>query len=311
MRLRRLLAGAAGGLAGTAAVNRLLTARAGTLHPGLDGDQRTYRWRGFDIAYTERGDPSDPDVLLLHGIHAAASTREFRGIANRLAEEYHVLAPDLPGFGRSDRPAVAYTTDLYESFVRDFARDQTTDAVCLASSLTGAHAAIAADAADFDRLVLVCPAADTTVERPWLRALVRAPVVGTGLFNLLASKPGIEYFDQRDAYYHPQNVDSATVDYQWRTSHQANARFAPASFLGGYLDPVVDLGSQLAALDAPVTLVWGREAELTTLTEGRRLAEEGDTRLVVVNEARLTPHAEHPDVFLDALSRELPRLEDD
>jgi len=311
MRLRRLLAGVGTGLAATAGANALLTARAGRLDPALDGDHAQYRWRGFDISYTEAGDPDDPDVLLLHGIHAAASSREFDRVFDRLAENYHVVAPDLPGFGCTDRPAVGYTAALYESFVREFANDVTENAICIASSLTGAFAALAADSADFERLVLVCPTADTTVKRPWLRGLFRTPVVGTGLFNLLVSKPSLEYFDQRDAYYHPQSIDPDVVEYQWRTGHQENARFAPASFVGGFLDPVVDLGSELADGDLPVTLVWGRESKIVPLAEGRRLADEADARLVVLDESRILPHAEHPESFLSAVEPELPRLEDD
>jgi len=59
----------------------------------------------------------------------------------------------------------------------------------------------------------------------------------------------------------------------------------------------------------PVTLVWGREAEINPLSEGRDLAEEADARLVVVDYARLLPHAEHPDEFLDAVEPALPRVE--
>ncbi|MFC7166161.1 alpha/beta fold hydrolase [Halospeciosus flavus] len=311
MRFRRLLAGAAAGLGATSLGNRLLTARAGTLEPALPGDQRTYRWRGFDVSYSDLGDPDDPDVLLLHGIHAAASTEEFTRIAEDLAESYHVVAPDLPGFGCSDRPAVAYTASMYESFVEDFATEVTDEPICVATSLTGSYAAIAADQAEFSRLVLVCPTADTTVRRPWLRTLFRTPAVGTSLFNLLTCKPVLEWFDQREAYYHPQNIPDEVVDYQWRTAHQENARFAPASFLGGYLDPVVDLGEELAEREQPVTLVWGREALITPLAAGRALAERADARLVVIDEARLQPHAEHPDAFLQAVTEELPRLEDE
>lgn len=311
MRLRRLLAGAAAGLGATSVVNRLLTARAGTLEPALSGDQHTYRWRGFDVSYSELGDPDDPDVLLLHGLHPAASSEEFSRIAEDLADSYHVVAPDLPGFGCSDRPAVAYTASMYVSFVEAFASDVTDGATCIASSLSGAYAAIAGEQADFSRLVLVCPTADTTVRRPWLRTIFRSPIVGTGLFRLLTCKPVLEWFNQREAYYHPQNIPEGVVDYQWRTSHQENARFAPASLLGGYLDPVVDLGEELAEREEPVTLVWGSEAVVTPLAAGRALAERADAGLVVLDEARLLPHAEHPDAFLQAVSEALPRLEDE
>jgi pimeloyl-ACP methyl ester carboxylesterase len=312
MRLRRLLAGAAAGVAATAGANRLLTARVGDLDPALDGDQGTYHWRGFDVAYTEAGDPEDPDAVVLHGVNAAASSREFGGVFDALAEQYHVLAPDLPGFGRSDRPPVAYTSKLYEQFVADFLADTTEDAVVIASSLTGSWAAMAAaddDDADLAGLVLVCPTADTGQRRPTVRRLLRTPVVGSGLFNAMVSRRGLRWFLERDAVYRGENVPGGLVDYQYRASHQDGARFAPASFAGGFLDPDVDLADTLADVDAPATLVWGREATATPLSEGHDLADAADVGLVVLDDTSLLPHAEHPDSFLEAVRDGLPQLE--
>lgn len=309
MRLRRLLAGAAAGVAATAGANRLLRARVDDLDPALDGDQGTYHWRGFEVAYTEAGDPENPDVVLLHGVDAAASSREFGEVFEALAEDYHVLAPDLPGFGRSDRPPVAYTSKLYEQFVADFVSDTTEDAVVLASSLTGSWAAMAADDADVAGLVLVCPTADTGQRRPLVRRLLRTPVVGSGLFNALVSRRGLRWFDERDAFYRGEHIPDDLLDYQYATSHQPGARFAPASFAGGFLDPNVDLAETLAGVDAPVTLVWGREAKVTPLSEGHELADAADVRLVVLDDTSLLPHAEQPDSFLEAVRDELPQLE--
>lgn len=310
MRLRRLLAGAVGTVAAADLLDRRLRAKAGELPPALVDAQDTYRWRGFDVAYTEAGDPDRPDVVLLHGIHAAASSREFAEIFDLLAEDYHVVAPDLPGFGRSDRPPVAYTSSLYETFVADFVEAVAEDPVLVASSLTGAWATIAAEDTDISGLVLVCPTAKTGVRRPWLRTLFRTPLVGDLAFDALACKPALRFFDERDAYYYPERVNDDLLDYQWRTAHQAGARFAPASFVGGYLDSSIDLGTELAARDCPVTLVWGREATITTLASGRSIAEDADARLVVVDDTRLLPHAERPDEFLGAVRADLPKLED-
>jgi pimeloyl-ACP methyl ester carboxylesterase len=309
MKLRRLLGAAVGGLALTEAANRALRNRARPLEPALDWDQGTYRWRGFDVAYSEAGDPADPDVVCLHGVHAAASSKEFDGIFGPLAEDYHVVAPDLPGFGRSDRPPVAYTSSLYEAFVADFLADVSEDPMVLGSSLSGAWAAMAANDVGACGLLLVCPTADTGPRRPWVRSLFRSPVVGQGLFNALTSKPSLRWFDQREAFYRPEHITSDIVNYQWQTAHQEGARLAPASFVGGFLDPSIDLADELAAVDCPVTLLWGREATVTPLAEGRKMADRADTRLVVLDDTRLLPHEEEPGTFADVLRGELPQLE--
>lgn len=58
---------------------------------------------GVKVAYREAGDPSKPTVLLLHGF--PTSSHMFRNLIPQLARDYHVIAPDYPGFGASEMPA--------------------------------------------------------------------------------------------------------------------------------------------------------------------------------------------------------------
>ena len=304
MKLRKALGTVVGAVGATAAANRVLQSRAGAFEPMLDGEQGTYRWRGFDIAYTEAGDPSDPDLVLFHGINAAGSSGEFREIVDALAETHHVVAPDYPGFGRSDRPPLRYSAALYEDFVADFLAEYESPAV-VASSFSGAYVARAATdrRVTIDSLLTVCPTTRAGPEPPktWLRELLRAPILGTACFDALVSKPSIRYFNADHAYAAPGAVSEAWTDYQWRTTHQPNARFAVASFVAGHCNSDLDLGPALRDLDAPVTVVWGRDATLPPLSDGRALADEAAARLVVFDHAKLLPHVEHPDAFVDAV----------
>jgi pimeloyl-ACP methyl ester carboxylesterase len=58
---------------------------------------------GVQVFYREAGEPSAPVVLLLHGF--PTSSFMFRELIPRLADRYHVIAPDLPGFGFTEVPA--------------------------------------------------------------------------------------------------------------------------------------------------------------------------------------------------------------
>lgn len=308
MKLRRALGFAALGIGVAAATNVTLRRNAGELSAPLDGMQRTYRWRGMNVAYTETGDADDPDLVLLHGVNAAASSGEWRAVFDRLGEEYHVVAPDLPGFGNSDRPPLRYSATLYEDFVADFLAEFDEPTV-VASSLVGAYVAAVADGLDLDRLALVCPTtragpADPT---PWLRELVRLPLVGETAFNIVTSRPAIRYFNADHGYAHPDEVDEEWEAFEWRTAHQPNARFAPASFLAGYLNSEMDLATVLGDLDVPTTICWGREADLSTVADGTELAEAAERELVVFDDAKLLPHVERADAFATyLLSGDLP-----
>jgi pimeloyl-ACP methyl ester carboxylesterase len=68
--------------------------------------QITYRTVEVDdvkIFYREAGPPNAPALLLLHGFPSASHM--FRDLIPRLAGRFHVVAPDLPGFGQSDMPS--------------------------------------------------------------------------------------------------------------------------------------------------------------------------------------------------------------
>jgi pimeloyl-ACP methyl ester carboxylesterase len=76
---------------------------------------------GFKIFYREAGDPQAPAVLLLHGF--PTSSHMFRNLIPELAGQYHVIAPDLPGFGFSDAPdhkSFAYTFDHLAEVIGKF-----------------------------------------------------------------------------------------------------------------------------------------------------------------------------------------------
>jgi len=82
---------------------------------------RTESVNGFKIFYREAGVPGNPVVLLLHGF--PTSSHMFRNLIPQLADDYHVIAPDLPGFGFSDAPGhdqFHYTFENVAKVMGDF-----------------------------------------------------------------------------------------------------------------------------------------------------------------------------------------------
>lgn len=91
-------------------------------HPGVSETRVTHHRTavvdGVQIFYREAGPTDGPAVVLLHGF--PTSSRMYRNLIPRLADRYHVIAPDYPGFGSSavpDRTAFAYTFAHYAELV--------------------------------------------------------------------------------------------------------------------------------------------------------------------------------------------------
>jgi len=122
MTIRRLLAAALvlGCMSQTSA---LAAGNAAPAAPAADKSvtYKTINIQGINIFYREAGPASAPAILLLHGF--PSSSRMFDTLIPLLADRYHLIAPDYPGFGNSDAPPpdkFAYTfaaiTDIVGAF---------------------------------------------------------------------------------------------------------------------------------------------------------------------------------------------------
>lgn len=86
--------------------------------------QIAYRYKnvnGINIFYREAGDPKNKTIVLLHGF--PTSSHMYRKVISELADEFHLIAPDYPGFGESDFPgekSFVYSFDNIASVMDDF-----------------------------------------------------------------------------------------------------------------------------------------------------------------------------------------------
>lgn len=82
---------------------------------------RSIKVEGLNIFYREAGPPDAPTLLMLHGF--PSSSRMFDPLLTRLAQHYHLVAPDYPGFGHSDAPdpkTFTYTFDRLAGVMEGF-----------------------------------------------------------------------------------------------------------------------------------------------------------------------------------------------
>jgi pimeloyl-ACP methyl ester carboxylesterase len=92
--------------------------------PSVSSTRATYKTLsvdGLNIAYREAGDPAHPKLVLLHGF--PSSSHQYRNLIAALADRFHVISPDYPGFGNSDSPdpkEFSYTFDKIAEVVAHF-----------------------------------------------------------------------------------------------------------------------------------------------------------------------------------------------
>jgi pimeloyl-ACP methyl ester carboxylesterase len=106
--LSAMPAEAAGAVVSEASSNRLTT-------------YKTITVKGLNIFYREAGPSNGPAILLLHGF--PSSSRMFDTLMPLLADRYHLIAPDYPGFGSSEAPSpqeFSYTFDAIADIVDGF-----------------------------------------------------------------------------------------------------------------------------------------------------------------------------------------------
>ncbi len=176
------------------------------------------------------------------------------------------LALDLLGFGLSDRPAIDYTAETFADLINDFIKEVIgKPAVVVAHDLACAY--VIADAFRrpqfFERLVLVSPPLTILEEsapgavNTVLKSMLRAPVIGQFVYNVLTSRRVIQAYFDRLGYHNPGLITDELVEYIYSSAHQSNSRYAAASVLSNSL--TMDAHEPLARLEMPIVAVWGRE----------------------------------------------------
>lgn len=282
----------------------------------------------------ERESPDPPkNILMIPTISDVSTVEEWRLVAQDIVQRvgkvnWRATIVDWPGLGYSDRPNMDYNADVMEKFVVDLINALDSP---LSSSETdlvifgGGHAAtlivravkknlvkptaIAAVAPTWAGPLPIVFGRDSSMETRYrlLRGTLKAPGVGWMMYNMLVSnEKAIQSQYKSHVYANPDNVTPGTVESRYALTKRKGARYVPAAFLTGLLDPVnsrEDFQQLFADLEGKLPL-------LVVSTEGsprRSKAEmealkgaKGVTKFVEVPGA-LLPQEEYPTMVAQEL----------
>lgn len=230
--------------------------------------------------------PGDGTLLFLHGWPGAGSTWD--PLLEPLSRHRRVVAPDLPGFGRSDAPDAPYDLSWFTEVLLGLLRSLGPGPVALVGHGLGGAIALACAAMEPERVSRLVLAAPSVRRNPYagIRArVVASPFPGPQVFRLLTGRAGVRAMLERH-YHEPGHPQPGTVDRILEDLARPGHRRAAWRALVTDIDPSAD--GLLPSVTCPVTLIWGYNDRVQPMDEARWLE-----RTLPRAALRLVPNAGH------------------
>lgn len=267
----------------------------------------------LNLFYFEAGIGKPNHILMIHGLGDEADT--WRHVINPLAEEYHVLAIDLPGFGRSDKLNRDYSPQFFIDTLHGFLTFLDVKKAFLMGSSLGGMLAQGFGIDHPDRvlgLILVGgmllqkePMSDMSLR------LMQVPLLGEWLYTRLRKNPESAFDSLRSVYHDLDGMPQKDKDFLYRrvnkrvwSDGQRSAYFSTLRNLTKWVKKSQDgLAEKLSTYNLPTLIVRGEFDPLFSEINADALAQaQANTDKVVIPDAGHLPHQETPDAFINAIS---------
>ncbi len=255
--------------------------------------QNLVKVKGYHVRFLEDGLSRSKHILFLHGL--GASAERWSKAMPIFAKHFHVVAPDLLGFGYSDKPEVSYTMPFFVDFVKRFADALDMKHLYLIGASLGGQ--IAAEVAltsknMIEKLVLVTPSGMMKDATPVLNYYIAAAMYPTfenatkAFAQMAGSTNAVDIVYARDFVNRMQ---------------LPNAKYAfMSSIMGSKTAP--NLSGRLDQIAAPTLIVWGEKDRLIPVRYANKFLHEiKGSRLAIVEGAGHTPYFEKPQIFSDTV----------
>lgn len=258
---------------------------------GVPVEQETVFAGTIKTAYLAAG--SGQPVVLLHGALAAGIT--WYPVIGPLAVHFRVIAPDIVGYGQSDKPSGRYDRPYYCAWLADFLGALGVEETHVVGHSQGGAIALqfALDhPARVDRLVLVDSAG--------LGDGVPLGVIFAMLCYSLFPSRATALWLSRYAMRNPQSIDPALGDYMLQVTKVSGGR---RSLLRSRTHTRIPAG-QLGQITQQALIIWGRDDRFLPMAQGAAAAEAmPHAELHVIPKAGHVPFFDQPQAFTDVLIR--------
>ena len=179
---------------------------------------RFYEWRFGSVFYTKKG--QGRPLLLIHDLTPFRSGHDWHLLESQLAKSHTVYTLDLLGCGRSDKPAITYTSFLYVQLMTDFLRNVVANPTQIIGA--GASSIFIVEACHYDNTFmdniflinpkpLQAPSGPSNKRNQLLRQLLAMPLLGTFLYNLSINTVTLKNLLKKKSFYDPRKVTDFTL----------------------------------------------------------------------------------------------------
>ena len=243
---------------------------------------------GNKIRYLESGS-SKKTLVLVHGL--GASSERWQYVLPFFESDFHVIVPDLIGFGYSDKPIADYTIDYFSIFLKKFLISLGVEQTSIIGSSLGGQ--IAAEYASFnsqhvDKLILVSPSGIMKQSTFALDAYVMAALYP----NEQSAKNAFEIMDASGREV-PTDIITGFVS----RMKLHNAKFAFMSTLLGLKNSESIIG-KLEKISSPTMLIWGTDDPVIPIKFSKDFVTSiNNCELYEMSKCGHTPYVQEPELF--------------
>jgi pimeloyl-ACP methyl ester carboxylesterase len=314
MKKRYLLAGISGVVAGVVATKLLMRPEDVSWPDSLEFIYKPEcswftRVNGARIHYQEAGDENARRIILIHGF--ISSNLIWSHVLEPLADKgFRVIAPDLPGYGYSDKPAGAEYTiaEQAQAVVAFMDRLGIGKAVICGASYGGAVAAtIALDYPErVEKLILVGPVTNDDAKKKLLLRISCFPLIGDIATPLFLGSRWILRKRMEDMYRRLNKpINEKMVASRHHLLETSNAHRAMIRTARRWSANRIEREASL--IRQPTMLVWGDEDDHIPLEVAFRLRDTSpNSKLIVFRNCGHLPPAEVPEKFVEAVAQFCP-----
>ena len=252
------------------------TTDSNKIHSGIGGKSDRHNWnfsgKQYQVIYETIGQGNP--VLILPAFSTVSSRTEMKGIAQILANQYQVTVLDWLGFGDSECPPVDYNPILFHQLLEDFVKSIFNTPIILiaAGHASGYALKLAKNVPDIvSKLILIAPTWQGPLRvmglpdsmRNGVKNLVRSPIIGQGLYYLNTTPSFLRLMYKRHVYVDETKLTPEFIAQKHQITSKRGARYAPAAFVTGAIDPVAtreEFLNDLASVSTPVLIILAENA---------------------------------------------------